>query len=148
MQYVAAGVHESARVGVGEERWFTRLHGTETDLPRIRRSWTFKHGRFFSERESERGEQVVVLGSVVHDKLFGAGTDPVGAEVRIWNQPFRVVGVVTSTNWADDRRGRRRPVRRGVRAADDGSPAAQSDQAQQHHDHSRRRATRPACRAR
>ena len=27
-------------------------------------------------------------------------TDPRGREVRIWNQPFEVVGVVASTNWA------------------------------------------------
>ena len=100
VQYVAAGVHESARVASGDRRWFTRLHGTETDLPRIRRSWMFTHGRFFSDRESERGEQVVVLGTVAHTRVFGAGTNPVGREVRIWNQPFRVVGVVASTNWA------------------------------------------------
>ena len=28
VQYVSAGVHESARVVFGERRWFTRLHGT------------------------------------------------------------------------------------------------------------------------
>ena len=100
VQYVSAGVHESARVVFGDRRWFTRLHGTETDLPRIRRSWMFKHGRFFSDRESETGDQVVVLGTIAHERVFGAGTDPVGADVRIWNQPFRVVGVVASTNWA------------------------------------------------
>jgi putative ABC transport system permease protein len=70
------------------------------DLSRIRRSWTFKHGRFFSSRESEDGDQVVVLGTVAHQRLFGGETNPVGAEVRIWNQPFRVIGVVASTNWA------------------------------------------------
>jgi len=100
VQYVSAGVHESARVIVGDRRWFTRLHGAETDLPRIRRSWTWKYGRFFSEGEFGRSEQVVVLGTVAHERLFGAGTDPRGKEVRIWNQPFQVVGVVASTNWA------------------------------------------------
>ena len=43
---------------------------------------------------------MVVLGTIVHQRVFGADTDPIGREVRIWNQPFRVVGVVASTNWA------------------------------------------------
>jgi len=100
VQYVSAGVHESARVVAGNRRWFTRLHGTETDLPRIRRSWTWKYGRFFSEGELEDSAQVVVLGTVASERLFGAHIDPRGREVRIWNQPFEVVGVVASTNWA------------------------------------------------
>ena len=42
-----------------------------------------------------RAAKVAVLGAVVRDELFGAGTDPTGAIVRIRNQPFRVVGVLT-----------------------------------------------------
>jgi putative ABC transport system permease protein len=100
VQYVAAGVHESARIGVGGRRWFTRLHGTESDMANIRRTWSYRYGRFFSARDSDRGEQVVVLGSVVYDKLFEPGTDPANATVTIWNQPFRVTGVISSTSWA------------------------------------------------
>jgi putative ABC transport system permease protein len=99
VQYVACGVHENARVYAGSKRWFTRMHGTDLELPSIKRAWTFAHGRFFSEREQERGEQVLVLGQVVSDKLFGAGVNPVGREVKLWNQPFEVIGVVTSATW-------------------------------------------------
>jgi putative ABC transport system permease protein len=98
--FVAAGVHESARIVLGDRRWFTRLHGTEPDMANIRRIWAFPHGRFFSERESSRGDQVIVLGSVVYSKLFPDGkTDPSGTIVKVWNQPFTVVGVVASTTW-------------------------------------------------
>jgi putative ABC transport system permease protein len=38
---------------------------------------------------------VAVLGAVVRDQLFGPGTDPTGAVIRIRNQPFRVLGVLT-----------------------------------------------------
>jgi putative ABC transport system permease protein len=100
VQYVSAGVHESARVIAGDRRWFTRLHGGEPDLQRIRRSWNFKYGRFFSEREFNNHAQVIVLGAVAHEKLFGKDIDPTGKEVRIWNQPFTVAGVIASTNWA------------------------------------------------
>ena len=41
-----------------------------------------------------------MLGSVVRDQLFGPGTDPTGATIRIKNQPFRVVGVLTSKGQA------------------------------------------------
>ncbi len=99
VQYVASGVHESARVVLGDKRWFTRLHGTEPDMPQIRRTWTIKEGRFLSERDLAGRRQAVVLGTVVVEKLFGAGTSPLGREVRIWNQPFTVVGVVGSTSW-------------------------------------------------
>jgi putative ABC transport system permease protein len=99
VQFVAAGVHESARVVVDGRRWFTRLHGTEADMPRIRRSWSYTYGRFFTGRESDRGDQVVVLGSIVYEKLFQPGTDPTGTTVNIWNQPFKVVGVLASTTW-------------------------------------------------
>lgn len=100
VQFIAGGVHESARVVANGTRWFTRLHGTEPDLARIRRTWSYRFGRFISDRESSDGEQVIVLGSVVYDKLFKPGTDPSGTTVTIWNQPFTVVGVMSSTNWA------------------------------------------------
>jgi putative ABC transport system permease protein len=96
---VASGVHENAKVFAEERRWFTRLHGTDVDLPKIRRAHAVSSGRFFSEREQRRGDAVVVLGSVVRDKLFAPGANPVGEEVTLWNQSFRVVGVTESANW-------------------------------------------------
>ena len=106
VQYVAGGIHENARVYTGqstgsgqEKRWFTRMHGTDVMMPSIKRAWTFASGRFFSEREQNRAEQVIVLGQVVVDRLFGAGANPVGQQVMLWNQSFDVVGVVTSATW-------------------------------------------------
>jgi ABC-type antimicrobial peptide transport system permease subunit len=75
------------------------MHGTDVMMPSIKRAWTFASGRFFSEREQNRAEQVIVLGQVVVDRLFGAGANPVGQQVMLWNQSFEVVGVVTSATW-------------------------------------------------
>jgi putative ABC transport system permease protein len=97
--HVAPGIHENAKLFHGERRWFTRLHGTDVDLPLIRRSHALAEGRFFGSGELRRAEPVVVLGSVVREKLFGPGVDPVGADVTLWNQRFRVVGVTASANW-------------------------------------------------
>ncbi len=111
VQYVAGGIHENVRVhftpGAGAtqgtaangKRWFTRMHGTDVMMPSIKRAWTFSSGRFFTEREQERAEQVIVLGQIVVERLFGAGANPVGQTVTVWNQPFEVVGVVTSATW-------------------------------------------------
>jgi putative ABC transport system permease protein len=99
VQYVACGVHSNARVFHGEKRWFTRMHGTDLQLLDIKRTWTLTHGRFFTEREQANAEQVMVLGQVVAEKLFGPGVNPVGQSVTLWNQPFRVVGLVTSASW-------------------------------------------------
>ena len=75
------------------------MHGTDLQLLDIKRTWTLESGRFFTEREQEDAEQVMVLGQVVAEKLFGAGVDPVGQTITLWKQPFRVVGVVTSASW-------------------------------------------------
>lgn len=102
VQFVASGVHENARITVKDDetkQWFTRLHGTEAELPVIRRGWTFPYGDFLTERQVENREQVMVLGRVVADRLFGEGTDPVGERVLLWNQEFEIVGVVGSRTW-------------------------------------------------
>jgi putative ABC transport system permease protein len=98
VQYVAEGLHQNAHVKAGDKRWFTRLHGTDAQLPLIRRAWTLGRGRFFTAGEQARAEQVIVLGAVAAQKVFG-DTNAVGRQVTLWNQPFRVVGVVSTTSW-------------------------------------------------
>jgi putative ABC transport system permease protein len=104
VESVAAGVHENARVFAetpdGKKQWFTRLHGTEPGLSVIRTGWTFPHGTFLTQKQTDNSEQVMVLGRVVSERLFGAGVDPTGRTITMWNQPFRVVGVVDSRSWA------------------------------------------------
>jgi putative ABC transport system permease protein len=97
-----SGVHENVRIFVKgtQTQWFTRMHGTEADLPQIRSGWTIPHGRFLDRSEVEGAEQVMVLGRVVSDRLFGAGVNPVGQTILLWHQSFRVVGVIGSRSWA------------------------------------------------
>ncbi len=104
VQYVACGVHGNARVhytteGGEDKRWFTRMHGTDLHLLDIKRTWTLRSGRFFTENEQDAKAMVMVLGSVVAEKVFGEKVDPVGKDITMWNQTFKVVGVVTSASW-------------------------------------------------
>ena len=105
VRHVVSGVHENARIFVccdkdTRQQWFTRLHGTEWALPEIRSGWTMTHGRFIDKADAERSRQVMVLGKVAADKLFGPGVNPVGRKTTLWNQQFEVIGVVSSRSWA------------------------------------------------
>jgi putative ABC transport system permease protein len=109
IQFATSGVHENARIllpatsAAGPEKpkqWFTRLHGTESELPQIRRGWTLTHGKFLSSRHVEQAARVMVLGKWVAHRLFGENADPTGKTVVLWNQSFEVIGVVGSRIWA------------------------------------------------
>jgi putative ABC transport system permease protein len=94
-QYVAAGVSTRNQIIAGNQNWQTRIHGTDVEFPLIR-SWVTKYGSFFSSQDITSSSKVVVLGSVVATNLFGEDVDPTGQIVRIKNQPFKVIGVMSS----------------------------------------------------
>ena len=95
VQYIAAGVNTRGQVVAGNLNWGTQIQGTDVDLPLIR-SWPTAKGAFFSPADVASAAKVAVLGSVVHEQLYGADVDPVGQVIRINNQPFTVVGVMSS----------------------------------------------------
>ena len=99
VQYVSPGASTRQQVIAESSNWNTQIEGASADLPVIR-AWPLEYGAFFTELDVVRAAKVVVLGSVVRDELFGPGTDPTGASIRIKNQPFRVVGVLTSKGQA------------------------------------------------
>jgi putative ABC transport system permease protein len=92
---VAAGTSTRTQVVAGNQNWFTRVQGTDVDLPLIR-AWTTKSGSFFSTQDVTSAAKVAVLGTTVNTQLFGAEADPIGQVIRIRNQPFKVIGVMTS----------------------------------------------------
>ena len=95
VQYIAPGVNTRGQIVAGNLNWGTQIQGTDVDLPLIR-SWPEKMGTFFQPVDVATASKVAVLGSVVHDQLYGADVDPVGQVIRINNQPFTVVGVMSS----------------------------------------------------
>ncbi len=95
VQYVAAGANTRGTVIAGNTNWSTSVEGTEVDWPLIR-SWPVKYGSFFTQQDVNSAAKVAVLGSGVSDTLFGPDTDPTGQVIRIRNQPFKVIGVMSS----------------------------------------------------
>src|SRR5437773_7193141 len=57
------------------------------------RSLRLELGRAFTAQEVEAGVPVLVLGHELADKLF-EGQDPIGREVKLFELPYRVIGVV------------------------------------------------------
>lgn len=53
----------------------------------------FKEGRFFNEQESNSGSNNVVIGHEIVESLF-EGVSPLGKEVRLYGQRFKVVGTL------------------------------------------------------
>jgi putative ABC transport system permease protein len=103
IQYLAAGVTTRTQVVAGNQNWFTRVAGTDVDLPQIR-EWTPRSGAFFGEPEVRSAAKVAALGLTVSDQLFGKNVDPVGQVIRIGSQPFTVVAVMSAKgqNGAED----------------------------------------------
>jgi putative ABC transport system permease protein len=95
IQYVAAGVNSRGQIIAGNQNWSTQVQGTDVDFQQIR-SWPTKYGNFFTPQDVNSAAKVAVLGTVVSDTLFGPDVDPTGEIIRIRNQPFKVIGVMTS----------------------------------------------------
>jgi putative ABC transport system permease protein len=95
IQYLAMSVQTRSQVIAGNQNWSTRVQGTDVELPLIR-SWPVEFGSFFTVQDVNSAAKVAVLGKVVRDALFGEDADPTGQTIRVRNQPFKVVGVMSS----------------------------------------------------
>jgi putative ABC transport system permease protein len=99
---VSASVMGAATVTWGIESVDTNFVGTDFHYPE-EINFTMREGSFYSAQEDSGNANVVVLGSLVADELFGpSGTDPVGQVVKVKStsqkEPggiaLRVIGVV------------------------------------------------------
>jgi putative ABC transport system permease protein len=91
---VSPGVNTRTQVVASGGNWQTQVQGTGASFLEIR-AWTTDLGSFFSQDDVERASKVAVLGAVVRDQIFGEGVDPIGGIIRINNQPFKVIGVLS-----------------------------------------------------
>ena len=99
IRHLAPGLNIRVQAIAASGNWSTQAQGSNQELPDIR-SWPTQQGSFFTEDDVKRAGKVAVLGSVARDQLFGPGADPVGQMVRLRNQPFRVVGVLSKKGQA------------------------------------------------
>ena len=76
------------------KNWTTSVSGVNANYLDVN-NWTMKSGRFLSNKNIQNRERVAVVGKTVAKNLFG-DENPVGAEIRVKNIPFRVIGVLNS----------------------------------------------------
>ncbi|MEO2196477.1 MAG: ABC transporter permease [bacterium] len=93
-QYLSASVQTRDQVVAAGQNWFTRIEGVDVELPLIR-YWDVADGAFFTTADVNSAAKVAVIGAIVRDNLFGEGSDPIGQTIRIRNQSFKVVGVMS-----------------------------------------------------
>lgn len=89
-------IHRGARISTGSGVAMREIYaGYQGVTPSFREAmkWDTVKGRFISDADIEYATSVCVLGQGVIDELFG-DEDPMGAEVRLRNQRFTVVGIM------------------------------------------------------
>lgn len=79
---------------VGKTRTNAYLEGAGPAHEAMRHMEPAPGGRFINETDIAQKRRVVFLGNALAEKLFGAGTDPVGRQVVIDGLPFTCVGVL------------------------------------------------------
>jgi putative ABC transport system permease protein len=101
--YIAGQVRGGTQVVNADQNWSTQWVGVMPDYFPTN-GWVVETGAGFAPRDYSGAAKVALIGTTVRDKLF-AGTDPVGAAIRVGRVPFTVVGVLKSkgqSGWGGD----------------------------------------------
>ncbi|MBQ7478516.1 MAG: ABC transporter permease [Selenomonadaceae bacterium] len=94
IDYVSPTVSSSYQVVNGNQNWKSTVYGVTPEFMAIR-SLEVSTGSFVSKNDLDKRQRVAVLGSTVVGNLFGT-ENPVGKNIRVNNQPFKVIGVLQS----------------------------------------------------
>lgn len=89
---VAPQITGMQRIIYGNTNQSTTIVGVTPEFLTVR-SFDVAKGRFITNLDLRRNEQVVALGADVAETLFG-NTDPIGKQIRIRNVSFSVIGVM------------------------------------------------------
>jgi putative ABC transport system permease protein len=92
IEAAAPVVRGGVQVVAGGANWSTVAIGVDLDYF-VARDWAVEEGRELTEEEARRGGQVALIGQSVARELFQGG-NPIGAEIRVKNVPFAIIGVM------------------------------------------------------
>ena len=93
VRYVSPGVRTRQQLINGRRNWSANVEGVGADFPLIRH-WTVANGAFFGPLDVAAAAEVCVIGTSIRDALFDRSVNPVGRQIRIGIQLFRVAGVL------------------------------------------------------
>lgn len=94
IDFVSPSVSSSYQVVYGNNNWNTSVQGVTPEFMSIR-SLSISYGSFVSTDDMNKRNRVAVIGTTVASNLF-AKDNPVGKNIRINNQPYKVIGLLES----------------------------------------------------
>ena len=94
IDHVSPIVQRSYQIVYGNQNWNTVVMGVTPEYMAIR-SLTLTVGTFISQTDNDKRQRVAVIGPTVARNLFGS-ENPIGKNIRIHNQPFKIIGVLAS----------------------------------------------------
>jgi len=86
----SANVKMTGWVAVDGAKEYVAIMGTDASYQKLY-NWNMGKGKFFKSSDVSDAANVVVLGPTLKERLFG-DENPVGKQVLIKNQPYKVVG--------------------------------------------------------
>ncbi len=92
--YVAPVCRAFGQVIYQNLNWYTTIFGSAPEFFIIR-DWSVESGAYFTDADVRAGAKVCVVGQTVSTNLFGEDGDPIGKLIRVRNEPFRIVGVLS-----------------------------------------------------
>ena len=92
IDYVSPEVSRSYQLVNGNLNWNSKISGITPEYLYIR-SLTIENGSFITKSDMDKRNRIAIIGKTVATNLFGV-ENPIGKNIRINNQPFKVVGVL------------------------------------------------------
>ncbi|MFT4048183.1 MAG: ABC transporter permease [Solimonas sp.] len=86
---ISPGIALRTFIAAGDARAFGKVQGVAANFADIG-AWDLRPGRMFA---AAAPTPEAVIGRVLADQMFGAGSDPVGRVVQMRNVDYRIVGV-------------------------------------------------------
>jgi putative ABC transport system permease protein len=84
----------NAQIVAGGQNWNTRVQGVTPAMQAIG-NWSMAEGAWYTDADEQSQSAVAVIGQTIVDNLFTpTGTDPLGQNILISSQTFRVVGTL------------------------------------------------------
>ena len=94
IDFVSPSVSGSYQIVNGNQNWNSSVQGVTPEYMDIK--WLGgESGSFISTDNMNKRDRVAVIGTTVAENLFGS-ENPVGRNIRVNNQPFRVIGLLES----------------------------------------------------
>jgi len=90
---ITAFLQRSGQVVYNQQNTSTSILGVDLKYPDVKEIQP-QEGQFFTQKDLDNTASVVVLGSKVRDILFAPGESAVGANIRVQNGRYTVVGVM------------------------------------------------------